>query len=123
MKTRKKTPFAAALINITLTLAFFVSAVILLAYIMTKDDILPAVYKTAYIAIGGLSALVLSFLNVKRVKVKPVVMFIVSAAVTSVFVLLPVFAVSGAQTGASVLLLPAACTASSFVGTAVAGKI
>ena len=62
MKGKKKTPLTAALINITMTLFLFTAAVILLAYIMTKNDIVPSVYKTVYIIICGFIALVMSFL-------------------------------------------------------------
>ena len=107
VKGKKKTPLTAALINITMTLFLFTAAVILLAYIMTKNDIAPSVYKTVYIIICGFIALVMSFLNGKGVKIKPVVML----------------AVSGSETGLSVIILPGVCLAASFVGTAAGRKI
>ena len=94
MKGKKKTPLTAALINITMTLFLFTAAVILLAYIMTKNDIAPSVYKTVYIIICGFIALVMSFLNGKGVKIKPVVMLAVSFAFSTLLSVLPVIAVS-----------------------------
>lgn len=123
LKGKKKTPLAAAIINIALSLFLFAAAVILLAYVMTKNDIAPSVYKTVYIIICGFVALVMSFLNGKRVKVKPVVMLAVSFAVSTLFSVLPIISVSGAETGLSVLILPGTCLAASFVGTAAGRKI
>ncbi len=123
VKGKKKTPLTAALINITMSLFLFTAAVILLAYIMTKNDIAPSVYKTVYIIICGFIALVMSFLNGKGVKIKPVVMLAVSFAFSTLLSVLPVIAVSGSETGLSVLILPGVCLAASFVGTAAGRKI
>ncbi len=123
MKDKKKTPFATILISISVSLFLFTALVILLAYAMTKNDIAPSVYKTAYIIICGFISVFMSFLNTRPTKVNPIIMFIISFAVSILFAILPVIAVSGSQTGLTVLIIPIVCIAASFIGTAAGRKI
>ncbi len=123
MKEKKKKPFAATLINISVSLFLFTALVILLAYAMTKNDIAPSVYKTVYIIICGFISVFMSFLNTRPANVNPIIMFIVSFAVSALFAMLPVIAVSGSKVGLTVLIIPIVCIAASFVGTAAGRKI
>ncbi len=123
VKGKKRTPLAAALINMSLSLFLFASSVFLLAFVMTENDIAPTAYRTAYIAICGLTSLVLSFMNGKLVKIKPLAALAVSFFVSVCFGVLPVLAFCGTELGLSVLILPAACLGGTVIGAAAGRKI
>lgn len=122
MKSRKKTPLAAVLINTALSLLLFTFSVLLLAYIMTKRDIAPLSYKMLYAAVCALTSFAMAFLNAKKAAVKAFITLALSFVFASLFAVLPVIAVSGAQTGLSVLLLPASCLVAAFAGTLLGKK-